>query len=129
MENTLLPVPASQSANALKHALDATDLLLTRNLKSDEITAFADIRLLYFEQYKPINRVEAMFVEKIAILNFRLFRLYKLEQMASSESHKLPLGANSIMNHLERISRYDSRIYKQLESLHFTLTRVQMSRR
>ena len=128
MENTSLPATTGRSVNALKIGLSATDDLLVRNLRLDEKDAFADIRAIIYDQYKPINEVESLLAEKIAILNFRLFRLYKLELMAGSESYKSPLAQDSIVHHLDRISRYDSRISNQLITLQQALARIQRFR-
>lgn len=125
LPQTATPV---QSAHALKHGLEATDDLLIRNLRLDEKDAFSDFRAIMTEQYKPADNVEILLVEKIAILNFRLFRLYKLELLAGSESYNSPLGPDSIMHHLDRISRYDSRIFHQLTLLQQTLARIQRQR-
>lgn len=124
MENTSLPAPVGKIANAVTHGLRATDELLVRTLRSSEKDAFNDLRNLIFDHYKPRGPIETLLTEKIAIHHFRLFRLYKLESAASVESLRAPI---SIVHHLDKISRYDSRISAQLLQTQEALKRLHLN--
>jgi hypothetical protein len=110
--------------NALKHGLRATDELFLVHLKRTEREVFEEFRAALHGDYKPITTQEKLLVDRIAIQNFRLFRLYDLEYLAECKSRRDPLCRESILPHLERFARYDSRVDGQLRVLHNRLRQL-----
>lgn len=106
------------SSNALKHGLRATDELFLAHLSKDERAIFEDTRTDLHADYRPQTALEKMLVDRIAVQHFRQFRLYHLEYVAECQSMKSPLAEESILRHLDRFSRYDWRIERQLRILH-----------
>jgi hypothetical protein len=104
--------------NAIKHGLYATDDLFLVSLKPVEIAIYEEIRTALHEEYKPLTDREKHLVDRMAIHHFRLYRIYDLENRAASQSRSTPLSRYSIVHHLDRFSRYDWRIEKQLRMLH-----------
>ncbi|HEY3295234.1 MAG TPA: hypothetical protein VGL38_07335 [bacterium] len=109
---------ARSRSNALKHGLRATDELFLTHLKRHEREVFADFRTALHREYKPKTAHEKLLVDQIAIQHFRQYRLYDLEYLATSKSRHDPLATESIFRHLDRLSRYDTRISQQLRALH-----------
>jgi len=111
--------------NAMKHGLRATDELFVAHLKRRERAAFEEFRASLHNEYRPQTEHEKLLVDRIAIEHFRLFRLYRLEDAALSETltavsaaRKQPFGtSSSVVPHLDRFSRYDWRIERQLRML------------
>ena len=68
--------------------------------------------------YDPQTSPEKFLVDRLAIQYLRLFRLYHLEQNAAKQSLDTPLAKESVIHHLDRLSRYDWRIERQLRILH-----------
>jgi hypothetical protein len=126
--------------NAFKHGLRATDDLFLGYLNPDERERFETLRETYHTQYNPQTEPEKLIVDRIAIQHFRLYRLYGLENIAAhqttdllifgqgSNSRKRPLN-ESIIPHLDRFSRYDTRIERQLRVLHNRLRSLYCKRR
>lgn len=108
---------ARSRMNAVKHGLRATDELFLVHLKRHERAVFEDLRARLHDEYDPQTVHEKLLVDQIAIQHFRQFRLYDLEYLASSKSRNDPLARESILSHLDRLSRYDSRISRQLRAL------------
>jgi hypothetical protein len=104
--------------NALKHGLRATDELFLAHLRPHEREVFERFRASLSAEYNPQTPHEKLLVDRIVIQHFRLFRLYRLEYLASGHSLRAPLAHHSIIPHLDRFSRYDWRIEKQLRILH-----------
>jgi hypothetical protein len=119
---------ARSRMNALKHGLRATDELFTAHLKEDERNVFTEFRESLHLEYNPQTQQEKLLVDRIAIQNFRLYRLYQLEYDATDQSQEKPISRDSIIPYLDRVSRYDSRIEKQLHMLHNRLSALYMSR-
>ncbi|MCC6475963.1 hypothetical protein IT157_02820 [bacterium] len=117
MEHPSLPVNRNPRAKALKHGLGATDELLLEHLSPEERQPFDRLRALFYQYYDPKSEIERLIIDKITIQNFRLFRIYRLEYSATQNSTESPLSPESVIHHLDRLSRYDSRIAKQLQSL------------
>jgi hypothetical protein len=115
--------------NAYKHGLRATDELFIAQLKEGERTAFQRMRRSLLNEYKPVTDNEKMLVDRIAIQHFRLYRLYSLEASATDMSAEKPLTRESIIPHLDRFSRYDHRIEKQIKILHNRLVSLFLDRR
>jgi hypothetical protein len=109
---------AAPRGNAVKHGLRATDKLFLAHLAEDERQVFDEFRQSIHEEYHPITIQEKLLVDHIAVQHFRLFRLYHLEYQATRQSSNNPLAPESVIPHLDRFSRYDSRIERQLRVLH-----------
>jgi len=110
--------------NALKHGLRATDEIFIAHLKPAERATFDEFRTSLHESYAPQTYLEKLLVDQIAIQHFRQLRLYRLEDAALRKSlaavatGRRPFDdASSVVPHLERFSRYDWRIERQLTIL------------
>ncbi|MBU1983284.1 hypothetical protein KJ815_02625 [bacterium] len=104
--------------NALKHGLRATDELFLAHLAPREREVFENFRESFHNEYRPQTDHEKLLVDRIAIQHFRLFRLYRLEYLAENQSITTPLAPESVIQHLDRFSRYDWRMERQLRILH-----------
>lgn len=104
--------------NAFKHGLRATDELFLAHLPHREQDAFQNFRQTLYRAYRPVTDHEKLIVDRIAIQHFRLYKLYRLENLACERSTRAPLSRESIIPHLDRFSRYDWRIERQLRILH-----------
>jgi hypothetical protein len=114
--------------NACKHGLRATDDLFLVHLKRHERAVFEEFRESFHTEFEPQTMQEKLLVDQIAIQHFRLFRLYDLEHNAAEKSREDPLARESILPHLDRFSRYDWRLERQLRVLQNRL-RVLYARR
>lgn len=124
-------IPSHERAarlNAFKHGLRATDVLFLSRLLPEEREMVDELRDMLYNRYEPQGAIEQLIVDKLAIHNFRQLRLYRIEynSMNSSMNHD-PTG-ESTLPHLDRLSRYDSRIALQLRSLEQTLLGLQRNR-
>lgn len=108
---------AKSRLNAIKHGVHATDELLLAHMRKHERASFEELRSALHETYKPQTEPEKLLVDRIAIQHFRLYRLYALEYRAGTRSTQNPLQDESILKHLDRLSRYDWRIERALSSL------------
>jgi hypothetical protein len=108
----------NQNSNALKHGLRATDDLFLAHLKPHERAVFEKVRESLHHDYRPTTDTEKLMVDRIAIQHFRQFRLYRLEYVAENLSLTSPLAEESIIRHLDRFSRYDWRIERQMRIIH-----------
>jgi hypothetical protein len=126
--------------NAFKHGLRATDDLFLGYLNPDERDRFETLRETYHTQYNPQTEPEKLIVDRIAIQHFRLYRLYGLENIAAHQTTDLLIfgqGSNNkkrnlsetIVPHLDRFSRYDARIERQLRILHNRLYCLYVNRK
>ncbi|MBU0692562.1 hypothetical protein KKH18_12215 [bacterium] len=114
--------------NALKHGLRATDDIFIASLPQQDKTIFDDIRDSVHEENHPQSEQEKQLVDRIAIQIFRQFRLYKLENLATIAKVDDQSPDNPVLYHLDRLSRYDARIAKQLRQLHNQLCMLYMQR-
>jgi hypothetical protein len=120
---------AKSRGNALKHGLSATDDLFLIHLKPREREAFDGFRQVLRAEYRPVTDHEKLLVDRIAIQHFRLYRLYQLEYLAANPSSKTASTIReSIIPHLDRFSRYDWRIERQLRVLHNRLQSLYLAR-
>jgi hypothetical protein len=119
---------AKSRLNAIKHGLYATDDLFLASLKPHETAIYEKVRTALHEEYKPLTDREKHLVDRMAIHHFRLYRIYDLENLAASLSRSTPLSRYSIIHHLDRFSRYDWRIEKQLRMLHNRLYSMYINR-
>jgi hypothetical protein len=108
---------ARSRMNAFKHGLRATDELFLAHLEPHERRVLEDLRARLHEEYHPQTTHEKLLMDQIIIQNLRLYRLYDLEYRAATLSWADPLGNKSIFFHLDRLSRYDERILRQLRAL------------
>jgi hypothetical protein len=115
--------------NALKHGLRATDELLLAHLNSRERNILDEVRTSLQKDYNPQTEPEKILVDRIAIQHFRLYRLYKIENLAVLRTTRKSPTAESIIPHLDRFARYDARIDRQLRTLHNRLCSMYHSRR
>jgi len=112
------PAGKSQSRlNALNHGFRATDEIFISALKPREQKAFEHIRRALYRYYQPRSNPEKMLVDRMAIHHLRMLRVSQLESFAL---YFLPVNKAhlSLIPHLDRLSRYDVRIEKQLRILH-----------
>ncbi len=114
--------------NAVKHGFYATNELFLAHLQPAEHAIFERMREGLHREYKPQTEQEIALVDRIAILYFRQLRLYGLEAAATDQCAQKPLGAVSILPHLDRFSRYDWRIERQIRALHNRLYSFYCSR-
>jgi hypothetical protein len=115
--------------NAMKHGLCAIDDIFIASLKSDEQLVFNRLRDELYEINNPETEKEERIVDNIAIQHFRLFRLYKFENIASQNNHDDLLSSESVLRHLDRLLRYDVRIDRKLRRLENTLQTAKIMRR
>ncbi|RPH93120.1 hypothetical protein EHM69_11170 [candidate division KSB1 bacterium] len=115
--------------NAFKHGLRATDELFLAHLKPSERETFRAFRESLHAEYDPLTDHEKLLVDHIAIQHFRLYRLYRLEYQSTNRSTRASHIRESIIPHLDRFSRYDSRIGRQLRVLHNRLNSLYVSRK
>ena len=119
---------ARSRMNAFEHGLRATDELFLVHLDPHDRAVFEDFRARLHGEYKPCTVHEQLLVDEIAIQHFRLYRLYDLECVATARSRKNPLAGASILTHLDRLSRYDARISRQLRALQNRLKSLYLKR-
>ena len=119
---------AKSRLNAIKHGLRATDDLFLESLAPQERAIHNQIRHSLHEEYKPLSEREIHLVDRMAIHHLRLYRIYSLENRATAESQRAPLSRGSVIHHLDRLSRYDWRIERQLRMLHNRLYALYTSR-
>jgi hypothetical protein len=110
--------------NAVKHGYEATDDIFVATLDRTERVAFKKIRSALRKFYNPKSAYEKLIVDRMSAHHLRMLRLYKVEADAMS---LLPSkGADrNVFPHLDRFSRYDVRIEKQLKTLHNRLLTLQ----
>jgi hypothetical protein len=132
-KNNIMPKsPAGKEIskmNACKHGLRATDELFIAQLKEGERTTFQRMRRSLLNEYQPVTDGEKMLVDRLAIQHFRLYRLYRLELVATDQSAEKPLTRESILPHLDRFHRYDFRLEKLINSLQNRLSWLAFERR
>jgi hypothetical protein len=119
---------AKSRMNAMKHGLRATDELFLACLTRRERDVFESFRASLHGEYSPRTPHEKLLVDRIVIQHFRLFRLYRLEDIATRHSSRAPLSRESIIPHLDRFSRYDWRIERGLRVLHNRLRSLYQQR-
>ena len=100
--------------NAITHGFYATDELFLAHLKAPERRRFNRLRDALHAEYHPQTVREKILVDRLAILHFRQYRMYTLEAQAADQSNRHLLGKGSILSHLDRFSRYDWRIERQI---------------
>ncbi len=115
--------------NAVKHGLRATDSMFLSSLNGHERAIFHEMRGQLHADYMPETSPEKFLVDRISIQYLRLFRLYQLEQRATRKSLDDPLAKASVLPHLDRLSRYDWRIERQIRTLHNRLCTHYFARR
>ena len=97
-------------------------------LSQRERNSFWRIRLALINEYKPHTVQEKMLVDRIAIQHFRLYRLYRLEHQSTS----IPLVPGklneSAVPHLDRFSRYEYQVNRQIRILYNRLASSYTSR-
>jgi hypothetical protein len=104
--------------NAVKHGLSATDEVFVSSLQPEQRGTYDKIRRAVRRFYEPETAFEKLLVDRIAIQHYRMLRLYRLETI-SMDTLPINLGSErSILPHLDRLSRYDCRIERQLRILH-----------
>lgn len=101
----------------MKHGLRATDDLFLTCLTRYERRVFQDFRESLHRDIQPATYEEKLLVDRIAVQYLRQFRLYRLEYKAGSTTFKVILAPNTLLPHLDRFSRYDWRINRQLAIL------------
>ena len=104
--------------NAIKHGLCATDELFMCSLNKKETEIYEQVQRSIHDEYQPQTEREKHLVDRLAIHHFRLYRLYGLENLAATKSRRAPLSRESILPHLDRFSRYNWRIERQMRMLH-----------
>jgi hypothetical protein len=120
---------AKSRMNAMKHGLRATDELLLAHLNTRERNILHEIRSALRKDYKPKTNNEKLLVDRIAIQHFRLYRLYKIENLAALRTTRYAANCETIIPHLDRFARYDARIDRQLRTLHNRLCALYHFRR
>jgi hypothetical protein len=118
------PGKSTSRLNSMRHGLDATDEIFMISLNPREQHAFRTIRRSLRTFYNCANSAyERMLIDKMAIQHLRMLRLYKLES-ETMNTMTGPKDKSSIIPHLDRFSRYDVRIERQLRILHNRLLSV-----
>jgi len=123
-----IPANPGPHQNALKHGFDATDHLFLSHLTPYERGIFDDMREALYADYLPDSLVECLIVDRIAIHYCRLFRFYRLEYHTIQVNMATDGSGHSILPHLDRLSRYDTRLSTHLNKLQHALRAAQRSR-
>jgi hypothetical protein len=104
--------------NALTHGLSATDDVYVESLDTRQRAAYGKIRRALYHFYNPSTSLERLLIDRMAVHHLRMLTLYRLE---STAIRYLPINQGSdksIFPHLDRFSRYDTRLERQLRILH-----------
>jgi hypothetical protein len=104
--------------HAIKHGLTATDDVFVESLSAKQHAAYSKIRRALYNFYSPKTALEHLLVDRMAVQHLRMLTLYRVESVAM---RFLPINKGSdfsVFPHLDRFSRYDSRLEKQLRILH-----------
>jgi hypothetical protein len=116
------------SLNSVTHGLHATDDIFVSSLNAKQQAAYRKIRRGLYRFYDPVTVYEKLLVDRMAVQHLRMLRLYRFESIALDT---LPLNLGSdrgIFPHLDRFSRYDVRLERQLRILHNRLISLQIQR-
>ena len=133
-------------ANALKHGVLASALLVKEGHGAEDAAAFEGLLCELCESLEPVGAVEEMLVEDMAVCRWRLKRALRYEaglvrrqfarnlmdiamdrnpEIAATTDHlSLPLGAD-----LDRLLRYEATIQCKLVSAMNQLERLQRARK
>jgi hypothetical protein len=115
---------SSSRLNSMTHGLDATDDIFISSLNPRERQAYTKIRRSLRKFYSCADTsYELLLIDKMAIQHLRMLRLYRLESDAMETTTHV-IDKSSIIPHLDRFSRYDVRIERQLRILHNRLLSV-----
>lgn len=116
---------ARSRMNGVTHGLDATEDIFMASLNPREQIAFRKIRRSLRRFYNcATTSYERLLIDRMAVQHLRMLRLYRLESISMDF---LPINKGSdrsIFPHLDRLSRYDVRIERQLRILHNRLLSV-----
>ena len=97
-------------------------------LSERERGSFWRVRRALLDEYQPQTAQEKMLVDRIAIQHFRLLRLYRLEHQSTS-TPIIPGKLNeSVVPHLDRFSRYEFQVNRQIRILYNRLATLYVSR-
>ncbi len=129
MNSPSIPPHRGSSGNALKHGLEATDPIFLSRLSADEQAILERLRDMLFTQHQPQSSVEELIVDKIAIHLYRQYRFYRLEHQTINAGMNLDSTGLTMLPHLDRLSRYDSRINHHLNTLYQSLRAAQRNRK
>lgn len=116
------------SGNAHKHGLAATDPIFISRLHPEDRALLERLRNQLFAEHDPQTSVEEMIIDKIAIHLFRQYRFYRLEYHSVNAGMNYDPTGQTTLPHLDRLSRYDSRIAQHLATLQKALVAAQRSR-
>jgi hypothetical protein len=119
---------ARSRLNSFRHGLCATDDLFLTCLTNYERRVFQKFRTTFHRELNPRSFEEKLLVDRIAVHYLRQFRLYRLEYKAGSTTFQYIMAPNSILFHLDRFSRYDWRINRQIDVLKKELNKLIRSR-
>jgi hypothetical protein len=144
--------------NALKHGFFSKCLLISHPNGKEDPTEYQDLYAALRAHYQPIDFLEELFVEKIAVWSWRLRRLlrcesgqiaralaehnHEIKQLSAADSGELELPAlsspeiDAITDHLflppkaelDKLLRYEAMINKQLNHAIAELERLQRRR-
>lgn len=111
------------SQNNYKHGFYALRLFPSQELCDRDTPDYNRVLASYWTHYNPVGDLEKLCVEKIAVESLRLARLLGHEQKVLGWRH--PFEATSI----NKIVRYESHVYRQLEKATQQLERLQALRK
>jgi len=144
--------------NALKHGFFSKWLLISHPDGKEDPTEYQDLYAALREHYQPLDFLEELWVEKIAVWSWRLRRLvrcesgqiaralaehnHEIKQLSAADSGELELPAlsspeiDAITDHLflppkeelDKLLRYEAMINKQLDHAIAELERLQRRR-
>ena len=104
--------------NALKHSLTACDTLFLTGLDPSRREAYFSLRQMLRRYYRPVTEMERLLVDRIAVNQFRILCLCRLEAQATARTPENLNAACSVVPHLDRFSCYDTRLERQNRVLH-----------
>lgn len=114
--------------NAITHGLSACDDIFASTLFGQNKIAFDKLRRSLARYYRPRTEYEKLVVDRLAICHFRILMVSRHESIALQMSDIRFHPHKSIVPHLDRFSRYDMRLERQINVLHNRLVQLQKSR-
>jgi len=109
--------------NAVKHGLTARYFPSIIKLGTDEAQEFEKQRLAFYEHFAPVGPVEELLVEKIVV------ELRRYNRAIAPEQHPSVANSGFFAQVVDKLTRYQTAVNRQLMQAMNELERVQSKRR